>query len=111
MSDLIDRQAAIDAIMELVRFDTVEELRDHCKQRTCMYWSDGVLDAIDAISVMPSAQSERKKEWWTKACDVDDGRVKCTGCFKTYDWTSQAQYYNYCPNCGADMRGEQDDLQ
>ena len=59
MDDLISRQAAIDAIMELVNLDTVEELRDHCKQRLCTYWSDGVLDAIDVISVMQSAQPKR----------------------------------------------------
>lgn len=58
VGDTISRQAAIEAIMELVNFDTVEELRDHCKQRLCTYWSDGILDAIDAISVMPSAQPE-----------------------------------------------------
>lgn len=49
---------------------------------------------------------KQKKERWTKAYDGIDRHVKCTGCFKTYDWASQAQYYNFCPNCGADMRGE-----
>ena len=52
MSDYIERERAIDAIMELVNLDTVEELRDHCKQRLCTYWSDGILDAINAIKLL-----------------------------------------------------------
>ena len=59
--------------------------------------------AITALS-----QPQRMRGRWTKAYDGYDGHVKCTQCFKTYDWDAQAQYYNFCPNCGADMRGEQD---
>ncbi len=51
----------------------------------------------------PTIEPERKTGRWTKAYDGNDGHVKCTGCFKTYDWISQAQYYNYCPNCGSKM--------
>lgn len=38
---------------------------------------------------------------------ADNDKVKCNQCGKSYDWTSQAQYYDYCPNCGAKMDGEQ----
>lgn len=47
-----------------------------------------------------------RKGKWVDARDGYDAHVKCTGCFKTYDWVSQAQYYNFCPNCGADLRGD-----
>lgn len=60
------------------------------------------------IDNAPTIELERKTGRWTKAYDGNDDHVKCTGCFKTYDWISQAQYYNYCPNCGAYMGGEQD---
>lgn len=59
-------------------------------------------DILDIIERQPTIE-ERKTGRWTKAYDGNDGHVKCTGCFKTYDWISQAQYYNYCPNCGARM--------
>lgn len=61
------------------------------------------------IKDIPTIEPERKTGEWVNARDGYDGHVKCTGCFKTYDWTSQAQYYNFCPNCGADMRGEQNE--
>lgn len=64
---------------------------------------------IQAVQEQPTVEPERKTGRWTNAYDGNDGHVKCTGCFKTYDWISQAQYYNYCPNCGADMRGDKDD--
>ena len=60
--------------------------------------------AIEALS-----QPQRIKGRWTKAYDGYDGHVKCTQCFKTYDWDAQAQYYNFCPNCGADMRTKETD--
>ena len=67
------------------------------------FFSDALMEEINAI---PSA--DRPQGEWTKAYDGIGGRVKCTNCFKTYDWDSEAQYYNYCPNCGARMKGADD---
>lgn len=60
-------------------------------------------EALDMAIEALSAQPERKGEW-VNARDGYDGHVKCNKCFKTYDWTSDAQYFNFCPNCGADMK-------
>ena len=60
------------------------------------------------INMQPTIEPERKRGRWTKAYDGNDGHVKCTECFKTYDWISQAQYYNYCPNCGSCNGGDQE---
>ena len=78
-SDCISRQAAIDEI------------------RKCRF----VVDAIERIRGLPSAQREGKwikdrEEWFT------DYPYKCTYCGKY----SRARYH-FCPNCGADMRGEE----
>ena len=62
-------------------------------------------DILEIIESMPTIEPERKKGEWVPAKDGYEGHVKCTGCFKTYDWTSQAQYYDFCPNCGAKMEG------
>ena len=58
----------------------------------------------DAICV-PSAQPERKEGHWIDTGEAidDDTEVKCSECGEVIYWLS-----NFCPNCGADMRGEQD---
>ena len=92
MSDLISRQAAIDALhMHLMyRMGT-----DSNKKR---------LD--DWINGVPSAQPERKKGEW-----INRGRIiRCNKCkigYATVKGMKSALTYNFCPNCGADMRGEQ----
>lgn len=62
MDSLISRQAAIDAIMELVNFATVEELRNWCSRYLSAQWGDGIVDAIDVIQGLPSAQPERSEQ-------------------------------------------------
>lgn len=40
---------------------------------------------------------------WIK---FDEGNTVCSLCgYELEDWT-QGIFYSYCPNCGADMRGE-----
>lgn len=67
--------------------------------------------AIKAIKFVPSDVAEIKRGEWKIVCffDCDDGTsqmmVKCSVCGNT-----QGVLTNYCPECGADMRGEQDGL-
>ena len=63
---------------------------------------------IASIKNFIKEEPEVEKGKWVSAKDGIDGHVKCNQCFKTYDYDSEAQYYNFCPNCGADMREEQD---
>lgn len=63
----------------------------------------------DMVSMLPSAQPERKKGKWMKHYSHEDGErdgVECSEC-RTHFY-SGGQLMNFCPNCGADMRGEQD---
>ena len=76
--------------------------------------SDGVI--FESISIdedgirFTKKQSERKKGKWLKAYgDHEAFGVRpfyryCSECNESTVWA-----YNYCPNCGADMRGEDDD--
>ena len=60
------------------------------------------------IMRFPSAQPERKKGQWMKE---DRGHVEyCAVCDQCgFDWIwSDREYFKFCPNCGADMRGGQD---
>lgn len=52
-----------------------------------------------------SEVSKRKKGKWISVFDEDEDR--CSECQTTFFCAMTR--FNFCPNCGADMRGEQDD--
>ena len=57
---------------------------------------------INLLSKLPSVQSERKNGKW----NVDEyGIYHCPFCCAI----NNTVYKNFCPECGADMRGEQDE--
>ena len=59
MSDLIDRQVAIDAILAVTGNSSVRELYEHVQEHELSdMWSGGVNAAIDIIIALPSAQPE-----------------------------------------------------
>ena len=84
--ELISRQAAIDAVSE-----ACFELR-------------GVFGRCeDALKALPSAQPRKGK--WINNSPVT---MKCDQCgYVISDWKWHES--NFCPNCGADMRGGQDE--
>ena len=94
MSDLIDRKVAFDV------------LTDYYHHRT-----DAQHDALkEALSRVPSAEPERKKGKWIKYENPTLGQClkivyECSVCHKGVG----CEYFvrrSFCPNCGADMRGE-----
>ena len=93
MDDLISRQAAIDALTAL------EEPAPTARHLIAIY------DCEDTIKALPSAQPERKKGKWI----YDGDCYICNQCMSAFGWWADSQTSNYCPNCGADMRGEQDE--
>lgn len=97
MNDLISRQAAIEA---LEREQSLVE-----RPITETRWFDlGLRKAQDIISELPSAQPERKQgRWVNRSLNIlypESTRYICSVCVK-YSYS-----YDFCPNCGADMRGE-----
>ena len=95
MSDLISRQAAIDAL-ETVKSCLVEEEHQFLD---CL---------ISDMKKLPSAEPERKKGKWIKADSQQYFRkhyplFTCSAC--GYRKDSQKKW-NYCPNCGARMDKE-----
>ncbi len=89
-SDLISRQAAIDAAaLSAAEWDG-------------MYVQDINGRIRKALEKLPPAQPERKKGKWIKN---DNGTYSCSLC---HSWIPEEQHYyaQFCLYCGADMRGE-----
>ena len=108
MKDLIDRQAAIDAIEH--------RLAEPAYQHTGEDWYVGMNCAESELYELPSAEPERKKGKWIYGEDeygIDGYHCDKCGFFVPWDYAhtfiNYIEDYNFCPNCGADMRGEQDE--
>lgn len=102
-SDTINRQTAIDVLhTEIV------------KRRITGGANDGMLDEFDTESILrklPPAQSERKKGYWLHEKIISSNSER--GFFLLPECTCSecniviVHEANYCPNCGADMRGKE----
>ena len=105
MNDLISRQAAIDALDVLCQ---EHRYRIPGKRETYSPYNEAWQDALDraegAIGNLPSAQPEREKGAWIKLYrgTIAEG-LHCSVCGK-HGYRS-----DFCPNCGADMRGDQNE--
>lgn len=90
--DLIDRQSVLKAIDDYERLSAVSQtVRNMTSLREIVQW-------------LPAAQPEREKGEWL--ADEFDEWYCCSVCHKgltMFDGT-----YDFCPHCGADMRGEQE---
>lgn len=53
------------------------------------------------VNNQPTIEPERKTGHWIF---IGDG-YKCSECRSVYSWWADSQTSNYCPDCGADMRG------
>lgn len=94
MRDYISRQDAIDALAKAVPYAICDESTES--------YTNGLTDAYNLICQLPSVQTERKTGKWDDIGGII--RWGCPICHYAYETK-----YNFCPNCGADMRGEEDE--
>ena len=103
MSDLISRKEMLRSYQELCRNISCSE---------CSFYFGDTLtgDCLleKWIHSLPSAEPERKTGKWI---DQDEGAfypIECSECHKEplLDAYGDYVYSDFCPNCGADMRGD-----
>jgi hypothetical protein len=114
MSDLISRQAAIDALDVLCQ---EHRYKIPGKEETYSQYNEAWQDALDRAegAIFNLWPAEPKRGKWIYAEDsmadcVDGYRCDQCGLFVPWDYKHKGidyiKDYNFCPNCGADMRGE-----
>lgn len=109
--DMISRQAAIDVLDVVAEFlrhvlDVVELVgaeREKCE------WGLGLIEAqILDIKELPPAQPERAEGEWVPHKSIfgclGEKVYTCNQCGYNIGFHTE----NFCPKCGADMRGEQE---
>lgn len=103
MSDLISRQAAIDAFKKEL---TVGESKGNYVTICSAVSYEGAKQILESL---PSAQSERKHGKWVDVmigewCTFDE--CKCSVCGVVEYFNKGWKKFSYCPNCGARMEDE-----
>lgn len=91
MDDLISRQAAIDIFDDYNVSVENGELEAYSRDRKM-------------LCDLPSAQPERKTGKWLSENRTMDAFWVCSVCGFPSEAHAANIIYNYCPNCGADMR-------
>ena len=104
MSDLISRQAAIDTLKKAYWDKDIQFAKDD----PCIV--DAMTDwAIRQIKDLSSAQPERKKGRWIFEECKGNTYFRCSECGEIVTSAIMGfPRYEYCPMCGADMRGEEE---
>lgn len=109
MSDLIDRNDAVEAIEFEKVYITAYKGNSNgyvSEGNPFKQYNKGLDDAIKVVNSLASAKPERKKGEWIVTSEFKDCRyVKCNQCKVTQVFYYNKSLTNFCPNCGADMRG------
>lgn len=72
-------------------------------------FTDEFWGVMQCIREAPTIEPERKTGRWKMESDPYGFFEEIPVCSECGCTTEMRKTYNFCPNCGADMRGEQDD--
>ena len=99
-------QAAFEALDMAIEALSQESSEDVISRQAAIDVASGYChpaNIADELRKLPSAQPERIRGRWIEKPNVH-GVAYCSLC----DYELHTNDTNFCPNCGADMRGEQD---
>lgn len=99
MSDMMTQEEAMNMSNEQAVQILIPMRNMMCDQNGCPI-SDAVFALDKAIEALSADRPQG--EWIFRG----DGKAICSDCGKSYDWDFEAQYYNYCPECGAEVRSK-----
>ena len=112
MSDLIRREDAIEAIEDITWYhqNSNREMVSGANDAEHQGWykSQDIYAALESLPSADAVQGEwipfdrtyGRSIWVCSACD--------NGTYVPCDASTQKPIYDYCPNCGARMRGEEE---
>ena len=110
MSDLIDRQKAIEALDFEIVYMTVFSNDEKNITNPFAQYNKGLEDGIKAIRALPSAEPERKKGRWEVQPSTGGDRPfiwwKCSECgYVIFSETERdrREFHAFCGRCGAEM--------
>lgn len=67
-----------------------------------IYYTNLKPDVKAALELaIKSLENERLKAYWIERFEKEDKWLECSNCHLDSD-----EAYNFCPNCGTDMRGD-----
>ena len=96
MTEYIDRQAVLDELDE--------DIEEFVECDYALKTAKKYIKKIPPADVRPVVRG-----WWIPKNADGSWRVDtCSACKKNTHYVRYAPAYDYCPNCGADMRGEYD---
>lgn len=98
---LIDADVLKDRLQSLAHYDW--------NQGASTTWANAYSECGDMVEEMPTIEPERKKgKWVHDGYDFPHGNdwIHCSVCGKR-GINVPADLTNYCPNCGAEMRGDE----
>ena len=95
MADYISREAALTIL---------ERLRDKCSNDDMSFALNWAADTIKGLTAADVVERKRG-EWEYEKGNYDRLIVVCSRCGQQKPILVDSFKFNYCPNCGADMRG------
>ena len=87
---------------------------DDWNQGATTTWAEAFIECADMVDEQPTIEPQRKKgKWLPDNNSLYEMRFVCSECHEsevvpTIGFTKYKPIWDFCPNCGADMRGEKD---
>ena len=99
--ELLEQEPCEDAVNRQAVLNTLDNMDKALNEdRTVENYKELLKECYE---VLPSVTPQPKKGYWI---DIDATHSECNRCGAVFEIVSGNGEANYCPNCGADMRGD-----